>query len=79
MKSMHPAALAAVAAAVLAIVPAASAQEPMTVAIRNARLVPVSGPVVETGTIVLSGGLIRAVGPRVEVPAEAVVIDGTGL
>jgi len=79
VKSMHPAALAAVAAAVLAIVPAASAQEPMTVAIRNARLVPVSGPVVETGTIVLSGGLIRAVGPRVEVPAEAVVIDGTGL
>lgn len=57
----------------------AAAQPPATVAIRNARIVPVAGPVVESGTIVLAGGLIRAIGARVEVPAEAVVIDGTGL
>jgi imidazolonepropionase-like amidohydrolase len=49
------------------------------IAIRNARLVPVSGPPIESGTIVLANGLIRAVGARVDVPAEAVVIDGTGL
>ena len=55
------------------------AQEPATFAIQNARIVPVSGPVIETGTIVIGGGLIRAVGARVEIPTEAVVIDGKGL
>lgn len=55
------------------------AQPVAPVAIRNARIVPVSGPVIETGTIVLANGLITAVGARVEAPAEAVVIDGTGL
>lgn len=55
------------------------AQPVAPVAIRNARLVPVSGPVIETGTIVLANGLIKAVGARVEVPSEAVLIDGTGL
>jgi imidazolonepropionase-like amidohydrolase len=56
-----------------------SAQPVAPIAIRNARLVPVSGPPIESGTIVLANGLIRAVGARVEVPAEAVIIDGTGL
>lgn len=55
------------------------AQPMAPVAIRNARIVPVSGPVIDSGTIVLANGLIKAVGPRVEVPAEAVVIDGAGL
>ncbi|HTU99502.1 MAG TPA: amidohydrolase family protein [Luteitalea sp.] len=56
-----------------------SAQPVAPIAIRNARLVPVSGPPIDAGTIVLANGLIRAVGARVDVPAEAVVIDGTGL
>lgn len=50
-----------------------------TIAIQNARIVPVSGAVVDSGTIVIADGLIRAVGARVDVPAEAVVIDGKGL
>jgi imidazolonepropionase-like amidohydrolase len=55
------------------------AQPVAPIAIRNARLVPVSGAPIEGGTIVLVNGLIKAVGSKVEVPAEAVVIDGTGL
>lgn len=57
----------------------ASAQPVAPVAIRNARIVSVSGPPIDGGTIVLANGLIRAVGTRVDVPPEAVVIDGTGL
>ncbi len=56
-----------------------SAQPVAPVAIRNARIVSVSGPPIDGGTIVLANGLIRAVGTRVDVPPEAVVIDGTGL
>ncbi len=52
---------------------------PATFAITNARLVPVSAPVIESGTVVIRGGLIVAVGATVAVPADARVIDGTGL
>lgn len=50
-----------------------------TVAIRNARIFPVSGPVIENGTIVIADGRIQAVGSNVTVPAGAEVIDATGL
>ena len=40
---------------------------------------PVSGPAIDNGTVVVSGGLITAVGASVEVPADAWVIDGKGL
>jgi imidazolonepropionase-like amidohydrolase len=49
-----------------------------TVAIRGGRIVTVSGPVIEKGTVVVSGGKITAVGPSVEVPGGATVIDATG-
>jgi imidazolonepropionase-like amidohydrolase len=55
------------------------AEEPGAFAIRNARIVPVSGPAIDNGTVVVSGGLITAVGASVEVPADAWVIDGKGL
>lgn len=74
LRTLAPAALYVA----LSAVPAA-AQSPETVAIQHARIVPVSGPVIDSGTIVVSRGLIRAVGPRVDVPAEAVVMDGRGL
>lgn len=57
----------------------AGAEEPPYFAIRNARIVPVSGPVIPSGTVVISKGLIQAVGANVTVPPEARVIDGTGL
>jgi hypothetical protein len=50
-----------------------------TYAITNARIFPVSAPVIERGTIVIRNGLIVAVGSRVSAPADARVIDGTGL
>jgi imidazolonepropionase-like amidohydrolase len=48
-------------------------------AIRNARIVTVSGPDIENGTIVIRDGKIEAVGASVNVPAGAEVIEGRGL
>ncbi len=53
--------------------------EPRYFAIKNARIVPVSGAVIENGTVVVAKGLIVAVGANVTIPPEAWVIDGTGL
>jgi imidazolonepropionase-like amidohydrolase len=50
-----------------------------TYAITGARIFPVSGPVIERGTVVIRNGLIAAVGASVSAPADARVIDGTGL
>ena len=51
---------------------------PGTYAITNARIVPVSGPVIDKGTIVIRDGLIAAVGAAVSIPADARVVDGAG-
>src|SRR5260370_16687325 len=53
--------------------------EPQYFAIRGAKIVPVSSPPVENATIVISRGLITAVGKDASVPPEAWVIDGKGL
>nr|AUN37806.1 amidohydrolase family protein [uncultured bacterium] len=50
-----------------------------TYAITNARIVTVSGPVIERGTVVVRNGLIAAAGANVNAPSDARVIDGTGL
>lgn len=50
-----------------------------TYAIRNARIVTVSGPAIERGTVVVRDGLIESVGAAVQPPADAQVFDGTGL
>jgi imidazolonepropionase-like amidohydrolase len=50
-----------------------------TVAIRNARIVPVTSAPIERGTIVFANGVITAVGVNVDVPTGATVIDGSGL
>ncbi|HEY0005688.1 MAG TPA: amidohydrolase family protein [Pyrinomonadaceae bacterium] len=50
-----------------------------TYAITNARIIPVSGPEIARGTIVIRNGLIAALGATVSAPADARVIDGTGL
>jgi imidazolonepropionase-like amidohydrolase len=50
-----------------------------TYAIRNARIVTVSGPDIENGTVVIRDGKIEAVGANVSVPAGAQTIDGRGL
>jgi imidazolonepropionase-like amidohydrolase len=48
-------------------------------AIRNARIVTVSGADIENGTVVIRDGKIEAVGTSVSVPAGAQSIDGRGL
>ena len=48
-------------------------------AIRNARIVTVSGPDIENGTVVIRDGKIEAVGASVNVPSGAQTIDGRGL
>ena len=49
------------------------------IAIHNARIVPVSGPAIDRGTVVLRDGLIEAVGPAVNPPDGAWVIEADGL
>jgi len=51
----------------------------LTVAIRNATIVPVSSATIPNATIVFSNGVITAVGASAQIPANATVIDGTGL
>jgi len=67
--------------ALFAAVPSLQAQggEPQYFAIRGAKVVPVSGPPVENASIVISRGLITAVGRDAAVPPEAWVIEGKGL
>jgi imidazolonepropionase-like amidohydrolase len=50
-----------------------------TYVIRNARVVTVSGPDIENGSVVISGGRITAVGQSVNAPAGATEIDARGL
>jgi imidazolonepropionase-like amidohydrolase len=61
--------------------PAAQGQggEPRTFAIRGAKVVPVSSTPVENATVVVSRGIITAVGTNVTIPPDAWVIDGKGL
>jgi hypothetical protein len=55
------------------------ADAPTTIAIRNARVIPVNGPAIPRGNVILRNGLIEAVGADVPVPADAWVIEGDGL
>src|ERR1039457_7174942 len=49
------------------------------VAIHNAKIVTVSGPVLSKGTVVVRNGLIEAVGENVAVPPDAMLVEGEGL
>ncbi len=50
-----------------------------TIAITNARIIPVVGAEVPKGTIVIKDGLIAAIGADAAVPAGAEVVDAAGL
>lgn len=50
-----------------------------TFVIRNARIVTVSGPDIENGSVVIRDGKIEAVGASVNAPSGAQVIEGRGL
>ena len=55
--------------------------QPAAYAIKGAKVVPVAGDPIESGTVVVRDGVIAAVGPvdRVEIPFDAEVIDGKGM
>jgi hypothetical protein len=76
-----PAVCAAALLLILSAAPSALAQggEPQYFAIRGAKVVPVSGSPMENATLVISRGIITAVGKDIAVPPEAWVIDGKGL
>ena len=59
--------------------PTVLAQNQSVYAIRDARIYPVSGPMIASGTVVIRDGLIEAVGAGVMIPPEATVIDGADL
>ncbi len=60
------------------LLPAAGA-DPPPLAIRNARVVTVGGPVLNKGTVLVRDGLIAAVGASVDIPKDAWIIEGEGL
>jgi imidazolonepropionase-like amidohydrolase len=64
-------------AAALAV--GASADAPHVYAIRGAKIVPVSGAPIASGTVVIRNGVVDAVGASVQAPADAQVIEGNGL
>jgi imidazolonepropionase-like amidohydrolase len=70
---------AACGATLVVVLCGATVSAAQTLAIRNARIVTVSGPVIERGTLVVRDGLIADVGTSVAVPAGAKVIEGEGL
>jgi imidazolonepropionase-like amidohydrolase len=55
-----------------------AAQAENAYVIRDARIVTVSGPVIERGSVLVADGLIRDVGATVAAPPGAVIIDARG-
>lgn len=69
----------AIGAALLWPAPSAEAAKTPSYAITKARVVTVSGAVLENATVVLRDGVVVDVGPSVTIPKDARVIDGSGL
>lgn len=74
MKTMSLAAMA-----LLFVAPSAFAARTPTYAITKAKVVTVSGAVMENATVVMRDGLVIDVGPSAVIPKDARVFDGTGL
>jgi imidazolonepropionase-like amidohydrolase len=75
--SMPRALSLSVASALLVFAVSLSAQE-RTIAIRGGTVLPISGPAIPNGTVVIRGGKIVGVGANVPVPAGAEIVDATG-
>jgi imidazolonepropionase-like amidohydrolase len=68
--------LAAAVASAAGLLPAAVEAQP--IAIVGGRVHPVSGPVIENGTVIIDDGRITAVGASVPLPVGARVVDARG-
>ncbi len=66
-------------AAAVCIAGGVRAEVPSAIAIKDARIVTVSGADIPKGTVLLRDGLIQDVGPNLAIPADAWVIEGSGL
>jgi imidazolonepropionase-like amidohydrolase len=76
--------VAASAAAPLSPLPSVPAQKTDappggSLAIRNARIVTVDGPILEHGTLVVRNGRIEAMGDDIRIPGGIPIIEGAGL
>ena len=68
-----------IGAALLCPAPSAQAAKTLSYAITKARVITVSGAVMDNATVVLRDGVVVDVGPAVAIPKDARIIDGTGL
>jgi len=64
-------------AALLALTAVGAVPDDAAIAIKGARVIPVSGPELENAVILMRGGKIEAVGKDLEIPWDARVIDGS--
>jgi imidazolonepropionase-like amidohydrolase len=60
----------------VALATLAGAPEDGVIAIKGARVIPITGPELESGTILIRAGKIEAIGKDLEIPWDAKVIDG---
>jgi imidazolonepropionase-like amidohydrolase len=72
-----PLRVAAVAAALVASAASLPAQD-RAIAIRGGTVLPMTGPAIPNGTVVIRGGKIVAVGANVAIPAGAEIVDAAG-
>jgi imidazolonepropionase-like amidohydrolase len=56
----------------------AHAAPPAKVALQGGRIIPIVGDEIAQGTILIEHGKITAIGPQVEIPYDAMVVDTTG-
>jgi imidazolonepropionase-like amidohydrolase len=70
---------ALVFAALLSSMTWAQAAKPAAYAIKGGKVFTLAGAPIENGIVVIRDGKIVAVGANVEIPADAKVIDATGL
>ncbi len=64
---------------VLAIFISVTSLAAQVVAVQGGTVHTLAGPDIEGGTVLIENGLITAVGPNVSVPADALIIDASGL
>ncbi len=74
----HPVRFALIVALLVPGPSVLGAQQQRSVAIRGGTVLPVSGPAIPNGTVLLRDGKIVAVGSDVRIPAGAEVVDATG-
>lgn len=65
--------------AMLIATPVARLDAPDAYAIKDAQIITGSGKTIAKGTVIFRNGLITEVGENVQIPADARIIDGTGM